>query len=382
MRSWTAAPFSAPPPPRSLFPGCATTGARAGAAHRLPAAGRCRRPSGSSAPSPASGPIAPPASSSAPRRSATSAWSTITAMAAPASPCPGARRSSPPLLGLQGHQGPVAVIGAGRDGPHHRAAGAGGGLSGHHLRQGAAARHHLQHRRRPVAARSAIIATDAVTPEWRAQFAAALDYSWRRFQIMVGDDYGIRWLPTYVESGGGPEPPLLADLPAGRRVLARRTSIPSRSSASSASTRMYVETGRFLRQLTRDVQIAGRRDPRPRLRHARRHRGPARTARLQLHRPRRRRPVRRHGASSRCAASSPSCCRSREVRYAFTGEAGYMFPRADGILLGGTFERGDLGRRRRARRRSPASSPRTSACSPASAAPLELGRPRLQSSGR
>ena len=29
-----------------------------------------------------------------------------------------------------------------------------------------------------------------------------------------------------------------------------------------------------------------------------------------------------------------------EVRYAFTGQAGYMFPRADGILLGGTFERG------------------------------------------
>ena len=28
-----------------------------------------------------------------------------------------------------------------------------------------------------------------------------------------------------------------------------------------------------------------------------------------------------------------------EVRYAYTGEAGYMFPRADGIILGGTFER-------------------------------------------
>jgi glycine/D-amino acid oxidase-like deaminating enzyme len=28
-----------------------------------------------------------------------------------------------------------------------------------------------------------------------------------------------------------------------------------------------------------------------------------------------------------------------EVRYAFAGQAGYMFPRADGILLGGTFER-------------------------------------------
>ena len=28
-----------------------------------------------------------------------------------------------------------------------------------------------------------------------------------------------------------------------------------------------------------------------------------------------------------------------EIRYAYSGEAGYMFPRADGILLGGTYER-------------------------------------------
>src|SRR3546814_3897498 len=28
-----------------------------------------------------------------------------------------------------------------------------------------------------------------------------------------------------------------------------------------------------------------------------------------------------------------------EVRYAFTGEAGYMFPRPDGIVIGGTYER-------------------------------------------
>jgi glycine/D-amino acid oxidase-like deaminating enzyme len=27
-----------------------------------------------------------------------------------------------------------------------------------------------------------------------------------------------------------------------------------------------------------------------------------------------------------------------EVRYAYTGSSGYMFPRPDGILLGGTFE--------------------------------------------
>ena len=44
---------------------------------------------------------------------------------------------------------------------------------------------------------------DGVTPEWMAQFMAAMAYSWRRFQIMVGDDYGIRWLPTYEESPAG-----------------------------------------------------------------------------------------------------------------------------------------------------------------------------------
>ena len=30
-----------------------------------------------------------------------------------------------------------------------------------------------------------------------------------------------------------------------------------------------------------------------------------------------------------------------EVRYAYTLDAGYMFPRPDGIILGGTFERGE-----------------------------------------
>ena len=63
------------------------------------------------------------------------------------------------------------------------------------------------------------ISREAVTPEWRAPVLAALDYSWRRFQIMVGDDYGIRWLPTYAETGGGLGPPI-SDLPAVNRMLA------------------------------------------------------------------------------------------------------------------------------------------------------------------
>ena len=102
-------------------------------------------------------------------------------------------------LGLPGHSGPVAVIGAGVMGlttarlvqeagfpvtiytaalsPETTSNVAGGQISpfGH-------------------------FSEDAVTPEWRAQFAAAMAYSWSRFQIMAGDRYGIRWLPTYEES--------------------------------------------------------------------------------------------------------------------------------------------------------------------------------------
>ena len=98
---------------------------------------------------------------------------------------------------------------------------------------------------------------DMVTAEWRAQFAAALDYSWRRFQIMVGDDYGIRWLPTYTETGGGPPAPSPLDAyhPALRRLARHEHPFPLERITRFDT--MYVETGRFLRQLTRDVQLAG-----------------------------------------------------------------------------------------------------------------------------
>jgi glycine/D-amino acid oxidase-like deaminating enzyme len=98
-----------------------------------------------------------------------------------------------------------------------------------------------------------------------------------------------------------------------------------------------VETGRFLRELTRDMQIAGGQI------RIRNFATPAELAALperlifnctglgshdlfgdtDLH------PVR-----GQLAILLPQ----PEIRYAYSGEAGYMFPRADGILLGGTFE--------------------------------------------
>ena len=237
-------------------------------------------------------------------------------------------------LGLQGHSGPVAVLGSGVM-----------GLSTARLVQEAGI---------PVTIYAAALPPDTtsniaggqfhpfglfrdadVTPDFKAQFARALDYSWRRFQIMVGDDYGIRWLPTYVESGS-PDSWPIANFPPINRVLG-----PSEHPFSWASTlrydTMYVETGRYLRQMIRDVQIAGGKIE------VRRFGSPADIAALpenlvfnctglgsrELFGDLELRPAR-----GQLAILEPQS----EVRYAFTGGPGYMFPRPDGIVLGGTFE--------------------------------------------
>ena len=241
-------------------------------------------------------------------------------------------------LGLPGHGGPVAVIGAGVMGlttarlvqeagfpvtiytealtPHTTSNIAGGQISpfGH-------------------------FDEDMVTPEWRSQFAAAMEYSWRRFQIMVGDDYGIRWLPTYQQTAtAGPTSPSDRFHPGSRRLDSAEHPFPVEHLVRFNT--MYVETGRFLRQLTEDVQVAGGRIQ------VRKFAAPADIAALperlvfnctglgsrELFGDRELHPVR-----GQLAILLPQ----PEVRYAFAGQAGYMFPRADGILLGGTFERNE-----------------------------------------
>lgn len=240
-------------------------------------------------------------------------------------------------LGLQGHRGPVAVIGAGIM-----------GLTTARLVQEAGF---------PVTIYAAALPPDttsnvaggqwspfghyrdsAVTPEWRAQFAAALDYSWRRFQIMVGEDYGIAWLPTYTEDEPGPAGPLDRYQPAAR--VLDRDEHPFPIDAVARFDTMYVETGRFLRALARDVQIAGGRIQ------VRRFETPADLAGLPESLV-----FNCTGLGSHTLFGDTDLVPVRgqlaillpqpEVRYAFTGRAGYMFPRPDGILLGGTFERGE-----------------------------------------
>src|SRR3546814_8682139 len=101
---------------------------------------------------------------------------------------------------------------------------------------------------------------------------------------------------------------------------------------------LYVETGRFLRQLMRDIQIAGGRFA------IRSFAAPAEIAALPE-----RLVFNCTGLGPRALFGDTELQPVRgqlaillpqpEVQYAFTGEAGYMFPRPDGIIIGGTFER-------------------------------------------
>jgi len=238
-------------------------------------------------------------------------------------------------LGLQGHGGPVAVLGSGVV-----------GLSTARLVQEAGFPVTIYAAALPPETTSnvaggqfhpfGLFREDSVTPEWRAQFARALDFSWRRYQIMVGDDYGIRWLPTYVEASA-PEYKTIATFPPVNRVL-MPSEHPFPVESMTVYDTMYVETGRYLRQMTRDVQVAGGKIE------VRKFATAADLAALpealifnctglgsrDLFGDQELQPIR-----GQLAILEPQ----PTVRYAVQGEFGYMFPRADGILLGGSFER-------------------------------------------
>ena len=237
-------------------------------------------------------------------------------------------------LGLQGHSGPVAVLGSGAV-----------GLANARLAQEAGFPVTIYTAALPPDTTSNIaggqfhpayaFSESAVTPEFLDQFTRALDYSWRRFQIMVGEDYGIRWLPTYVESDS-PEAKTIATFPPINRMLTAAEN-PFPWASTLRYDTMYIETGRYLRQMVRDVQIAGGRFV------VRKFASPNEIAALpeslvfnctglgsrdlfndqDL-----------HPARGQLAILEPQ----PEVQYAFTGGPGYMFPRPDGIILGGTFE--------------------------------------------
>lgn len=238
-------------------------------------------------------------------------------------------------LALPGHSGRVAVIGAGVV-----------GLSTARLVQEAGfdvivyARDMPPHTTSNVAGGQfhpyAVYRKALATPAFEEQYRRALDYGWRRFQIMVGEEYGIRWLPTYAENDSI-EVPVIPNYPPVNRMLSAAEH-PFPVATMRRYDTLYVETGRYLFQLLRDIRIAGGRVVQ------RAFATPADLAALPE-----RTIINCTGLGSRDLFGDAEMQPIRgqlailqpqpAINYAVNSKAGYMFPRPDGIVLGGTFER-------------------------------------------
>jgi len=176
--------------------------------------------------------------------------------------------------------------------------------------------------------------SSAVSEAWLAQYAAAMAYSWRRWQIYVGDDYGVRWLPTY-DQYPPRESSTIRPYYAGLEAV---DASPFPTGPIARYNTMYVETGRCLRRLEADFLRSGGRFV------VRRFGDPAEIAALAE-------PIVFNctGLGSNELFGDEELVPLRgqlaillpqpEIRYAYSLENGYMFPRPDGILLGGTYER-------------------------------------------
>jgi glycine/D-amino acid oxidase-like deaminating enzyme len=175
------------------------------------------------------------------------------------------------------------------------------------------------------------------TPALRARFDRMLTVSWRRFRALVGSRWGVSPRPIYEAAD---VPSGLDDLPAGLLPPPRR--VRSLPFAPAQSGRVYqtllIEAPIFLAALVEDVRRAGA---------ALERRSFAEAHELGSLRE----PVVVNclglgaGAVFRDAALVPIRgqlvhLRAQALSYLLDHPAGYMVPRADALVLGGSFEEG------------------------------------------
>lgn len=183
------------------------------------------------------------------------------------------------------------------------------------------------------------------TPAWNTQFEQAARIAHRTYQLMIGDEYGVHWREQYnlsdSEDGAGNSSwdyKLLQDLfPAPRNLKRSENPFPVRS--AEVDNMMYIEPSVYLTAVLRDFYIAGGRVRRIAFAE------PRQLASLpepivvnctglgarELFGDRELTPIK-----GQLSALIPQ----PEVDYAMTMNGLYMFPRRDGIMLGGTFETG------------------------------------------
>ncbi|HUB79896.1 MAG TPA: FAD-dependent oxidoreductase [Bryobacteraceae bacterium] len=188
----------------------------------------------------------------------------------------------------------------------------------------------------------------SVTPAFRAQFAEAARLSFQRYQSLAGDYYGVRWLPLYTlaqdaaaiapPAPDSPNGPVESLYPESHDLGGHQH--PFNVPFVHRRDSMLIEPAIYLNALIRDFELAG-----------------GRIVIREFGSPREVAALRETlifnctglGARTLFADTSMLPIKGQlvfllpqpEVDYMTIGPNGiYMFPRHDGILLGGSFERG------------------------------------------
>jgi D-amino-acid oxidase len=184
---------------------------------------------------------------------------------------------------------------------------------------------------------------DHATPKFLEQFRLACQISHRAFQTLVGPEYGVRWIETYELLRQ--EASLQRELLGGAQLYPQ-TEIyrDAQSYFGYPYTRLYssmlIEPHTYLRTLLRDFYIAG---GRVEVREFR--------AREEIARLREQVIFNCTGLGSRALFNDEKLSPVRgqlevllpqpEVDYCYLAGGSYMFPRRDGIILGGTWNHDD-----------------------------------------
>jgi glycine/D-amino acid oxidase-like deaminating enzyme len=187
-----------------------------------------------------------------------------------------------------------------------------------------------------------------LTPEFRRQFVEASQFAFRRYQSLVGEMYGVRWLPIYSLSNDAPVGPHDAESPYSEldklypeaKQLAREEH-PFDVTYAYRRISLLIEPAVYLNALTRDFLVAG-----------------GRIAIREFHALEELAGLRESllfnctglGAGALFHDAEVTPIRGQltfllpqpEVQYMTVGAGDiYMFPRSDGVLLGGSHERGE-----------------------------------------
>lgn len=185
---------------------------------------------------------------------------------------------------------------------------------------------------------------EAITPEFAAQYVAAAHLAYQSFQTLPGERYGIRWTWNYAVSDEPPDPhpehpaTSLDDLCVECRTLTAEESRFPALHVRQFDT-MMIEPPIYLPALMRDVREAGGRivvrDLQPHDVVALKQRHIFNCTGL--------------GAAALFGDSELTPIKGQltvllpqpEITYNALYRGSYMFPRRDGVLLGGTEQRGD-----------------------------------------